>query len=75
MEVTNGVGVELLALRQALVGLWQAADAMALQAAMQRGPRQLRDRLSQGVETVIERQQRVLPEGDDGSPPLRCSAP
>ena len=40
-------------------------DAMALQAAVQRRARQVRDRRLQGVEAVVERQQRMPAEGDD----------
>lgn len=37
---------------------------MALEQAMQAGARQMRKAVLQGVETIIQRQQRVLPEGD-----------
>ena len=45
--------------------LGQAADAMPAQASMQRGARQMRDRRLQGVEAVVERQERVTAEGHD----------
>jgi hypothetical protein len=38
---------------------------MALQAVMQGGARQMRDRWLQNVKTVVERRQRIAPEGDD----------
>ena len=38
---------------------------MALEAAMQRRARQMRDRRLQGVEAVVERQEGVRSEGDD----------
>ena len=38
---------------------------MTLQAAMQRRARQMRDGRLQGVQAVVQRQQRVPPEGDD----------
>lgn len=42
----------------------QAADPVALKAAVQRRLRQMRDRGLEGVEAVVEGQQRALPEGD-----------
>lgn len=38
---------------------------MALQAPVQRGPRQMRDRRLGGVLAVVQRQQRMPPERDD----------
>lgn len=38
---------------------------MALQAAMKRGARQVRQARMQGIETVIKRQQSVLEKGND----------
>ncbi len=45
--------------------VWQLADAVTLQAAMHGRPRQVRDCRLQGVEAIVERQQRMPPEGDD----------
>ena len=65
MEVSNGVGTELAALWLVTFHLGQPADVVALQAAMQRRSGQVRNSGLQGVETVIQRQQRVLAEGND----------
>lgn len=42
----------------------QAQDAVTLRAPMRRGSRQLGDRGLQSIEAVIQRQERVPPEGD-----------
>ena len=47
----------------------QAADVMALQASMQRRTRQMWDARLQGIETVIDRQQRVAPKRDRSKHP------
>ena len=43
----------------------QASDAMPLQTAVQGRARQMRDRRLQGIEAVVERQERVPAESDD----------
>ena len=67
MEVADGVGLELLLGFFVAGHFGQPADPMALQTPVQRRPRQLRDRGLQGVEAVVQRQQRVLAESDDAS--------
>ena len=48
---------------------------MALQAAMQRRARQMRDRRLQRIEAVVERQQGMPAEGDDDRLFLELTAP
>ena len=65
VEVADGIGTELL-LFHALglcAQIGQAADAVALKAAMQSGAGQARNGGLQGVEAVVERQQGVLAKG------------
>ena len=45
--------------------IWQLADAMTLEATMQRGSCQMRDGRLQRIEAIIERQERMPPEGDN----------
>lgn len=60
VEVADRVGLEF-ALRFLVAShLGQPADPVPLQAAMQGRAGQMRDRRLQGIETVIQRQQRVL---------------
>ena len=65
VEVADGVALELGAARLIALGVRQPADPMALQAAVQAGAPQVRDRRLKRVEAVVERQQRVPAEGDD----------
>src|SRR5215204_3333218 len=65
VEVADRVGLEALLARSLALGAGQAGDAVALQAAVQAGARQRRDRGLERVEAVVERQQRVPTEGDD----------
>jgi hypothetical protein len=65
VEVADRVALERLLRGPVAFNIGQPADAMALQAAVQRRPRQVRDRRLQGIEAVIERQQRIAPESDD----------
>ena len=58
MKIADRIGLELLLDRLDAFDIGQAADTMALQAAMQRRACQLRDRQVQGVEAIVERQQR-----------------
>ena len=62
-----GVAFELLPLGLVALDIWQTRDAMPLQTAMQRRPRQVGDRRLNGIETVVKRQQRVAAERDDRS--------
>jgi hypothetical protein len=65
VEVADWVGLEALAGGLVAVGFGQARDAVALEAAMQRRARQVRDGGLQGAEAIVERQQGVTAEGDD----------
>jgi len=69
VDVADGIAFEfllrLVALHARQAADVQAADVMALQAPMQRRTRQMRDAWLQGIETVIERQQRVAPKSDN----------
>ena len=51
--------------RLVAIDIWQAADVVALQTAMQRRARQVRDRGLQAIEAVVQRQERMPPERDD----------
>lgn len=57
VEVTDRIGLELAPVRLVALDLWQAGDAVALQAAMQRRPRQMRQRCLQGIKAVVKRQE------------------
>ena len=65
VKEADGVALELLPLGLVALDIRQARDAVTLQAPMQRRPRQVRDRWLQGIEAVVQRQQRVASEGDD----------
>ena len=68
VEVADGILFELLLFggRRA-VEIGQAADAVALEAAMQSGASELRNRGLQRIEAIVERQQGVFAEShDDG---------
>src|ERR1051325_7601261 len=65
VEIADRIPLELPLARRLALDIRQAGDTVALQTAMQRGSRQVRDRCLQRVETVIERQQRVPTERDD----------
>ena len=65
MEEADRIAPELLLRWLVALDLRQAADAVALQTAMQGRARQVGDRCLQGVEAIVERQERVAPEGDD----------
>jgi hypothetical protein len=64
MEIADRIGLELVFRRSFAFDLRQSRDSMALEAAMQRRARQMRDRRLQCVEAVVERQQGMPPEGD-----------
>jgi hypothetical protein len=65
VEVADRVGGEALPLGLVAPDLGQPADPVPLEAAMQRRPREVRDRGLEAVEAVVQRQERVAPERDD----------
>ena len=65
MEEADRVSLELLPRRLVPLDIWQLADAMTLEATMQRGACQMRDGRLQCIEAIIERQERMPPEGDN----------
>ncbi len=65
VEEADRIGVELLSARSVTLDLGQAADAMAFQATMKRRAGELWDRGLQGVQAVVEWQQRMLAKRDD----------
>ncbi len=65
VEEADRISFELLADRLVAFDLRQAPDPMPLQAAMQRGPCQMRNCRLEGIQAIIERQERMLAEGDD----------
>ena len=65
VEEADRIGLELLLRGLVALDLRQPADPMALQTAMQRRAGQVRDGGLKGVEAIVERQQRMPPEGDD----------
>jgi hypothetical protein len=60
----RGLG-EAAAPRALLLGLGQAGNAVALQAAVERAAGQPRDRVAQASKDIVERQQRAAPELED----------
>ena len=72
MEVADWVRPELLLGGPVAGHLGQAADAMALQAAVQSRPGQVRNGGLKAIKAVIERQQRVPAEGHDDGLLLGC---
>ena len=65
VEVADRVGLEAGALGLVALGVGQPSDAVALEAAVQARAPQVRDGGLEGVEAVVQRQERVPPEGDD----------
>jgi hypothetical protein len=65
MKIADRIGLELALGRSFAFDLRQARDPMALEAAMQRRARQVRDGRLQSVKAIIERQQRMPSKGDD----------
>lgn len=65
VEVADRVRLELLPDRLVAFDIGQTRDAMALEAAVQRWPRQMRSRRLERVDAVVERQQSVAAEADD----------
>ena len=64
VEVAERIGLEAGPLGLVAVDLRQSADAVALQAAMQRRAGQMWDRGLERVEAVVEGQERVTTKGD-----------
>src|SRR5208283_4055617 len=65
VEVADRIGLELLLVGPVALHLWQPRNAMTLQAAVQRRAGQVRDCRLQGIEAIIEGEQRMVSEGDD----------
>lgn len=65
VELADRIALELLLRRLVSVDFGEPADAVALQATMQGRSREVRNGRLQGLEAVVDRQQRVAPEGDD----------
>jgi hypothetical protein len=59
MDVAKRILLQLSLGRLVAFYLWETADAMALVAAVQGGPDQVEDAVLQGIEAVIQRQQRM----------------
>lgn len=79
VKVTNWVALEALLLCWAVRYLWQPADPMPLQTAVQGGAGQMRYGLLQRIQAIIKRQQRVLAERHDrcfllGAQDVECVA-
>lgn len=74
MEAADGIVLEPLALGLVIFDNRQARNAMALEAPMQRGAGQVRERRMQGVEAIVQRQQRMAPELRQSWPPQPRSA-
>ena len=66
MEEADGVAFELMPLWLVASHVRQSRDAVTLQAPMQRRTGQMWDRWLQGIEAVIQRQQRVPAKSNDG---------
>jgi len=62
VEEAYGVALELLPCGLVSIDIRKARNAMTLRAPVQCGPCQVRDRRLQGIEAVIQWQQRVAPE-------------
>lgn len=65
MEVADGVILELFAGWAGSIEVRQAADAMALEAAMQSRASEMRDGGLESVEAIVEREQSAFAEGDN----------
>ena len=65
MEISDRVSLELALGRSLAFDPRQPRDPMALEAAMQRRARQMRNCRLKRVEAVVERQQRMPAESDD----------
>jgi hypothetical protein len=65
MKLADRIGLEFACGGGFAFDLRQPRDPMALQAAMQRRARQMRDRGLQGIKAIVERQQSMPSEGND----------
>jgi hypothetical protein len=65
VEEADGVALELLLSRLVTLDIREPSYGMPLQTTMKRGARQVRDRWLQGIEAVIQRQERVPAEGNN----------
>src|SRR6201984_3619720 len=65
VEVADRIGFELALVGLVAFDLRKAGDAVPLQAAMQRRARQVGDCWLQGVEAIVERQERMPAKGED----------
>lgn len=65
MEAADRIAFKLLLRRLVALDIRQSRDAVVLQAAVQGRWRQMRKCRLQAVETIVERQQRVLAKGND----------
>jgi len=63
VEVTDGIDLELLTSRARRIKVWQPADPVTLEAAMEGGTSELRDGGLECIEAVVEREQGMLAEG------------
>lgn len=68
VEETDRIALELLTLWLVTLHIRQPRDAMTLEAAMQRRTRQMRDRWLKSIKTIVQRQQGVPSECNDGRP-------
>jgi len=66
VKEADRIALEALALRLVTLDVRQAGDAVPLEASMQRRSGQMRDRRLQCVEAVVQRQQGMPAERDDG---------
>jgi hypothetical protein len=64
-EIADRISLELFLGGLVAFDVRQPADPVALQAAMQRGAREMRDGRLQGIQTIVERQQCMPAECDD----------
>ena len=67
VEVADRISLELLAPGAVALHVRQTRDPMPLQTTVQRRAGQLRDGRLQGIEAVVERQQRMPTKGNDNS--------
>jgi hypothetical protein len=65
MEKADWIRLELFRRLFVTFNIRQSANAMTVQTAMQRRPRQMLDRRLQRVKTIVERQKRMPAKGDD----------
>ena len=73
VEIADRISLELFLRGLAAFDLWQLADAVALETAMQGRSRQMRDGRLERIETIVERQQGMPPESDDDRLPMEST--